>query len=139
MSRKTEVLVVDGERYSVTSLKTTVGSDLYEELLRMVAPGLKNAEIAPGTDAEKLIFQVLMASIGDLPRGIINRLGKLFADHTKVLMKSGSAETAVELNEGMYEEHFSGRFGHLTRWIFACLRFNFSDFLPSAAKSGGQT
>lgn len=137
MARKTEVLVVDDTKYQVTQLTTTEGADLYEELLRIVGPSLKDASFLAGEAPETAVLRVMLGSIGSLPRGMVNRMGKLFAKHSKVQATMGAAETAIEFNDAFYDEHFAGRMGHLTRWIMACLRFNFSDFLPSAAGSGG--
>jgi hypothetical protein len=38
----------------------------------------------------------------------------------------------------MFDQHFAGRYAHLTRWLMAHLKLNFADFLAGSSLSASQ-
>lgn len=139
MARKTQTVNVDGDAYQVTQLPIEEGLELYDELLRSIGGGLSRALAAGGGgegDIETKIGAAFVGSLGSLPPGMLSRIGKRFAKHTKVLTVAGENTLAVALNDEMYEDQFAGRLGHWSRWVIACLRLNFADFLPASGSAG---
>lgn len=138
MAIKTEILEIDGARYKVSQLPIEEGLELYDELLRMLGGGILAVASAGSGSAESAFLAAFVRALGNMPPGMLAKLGHLFQKHTKVFMQTGDQVLEVEMNAGVYQAQFAGRLGHWSRWVLACLKLNFADFLPSSPPAGSQ-
>lgn len=129
MARKSEKFVVDDEHYECTQLPATKGLEVYHSLLGVVMPALrelvKNApEFATG-DNQTAAFVLIASTVEKVPWPLLRDTAATFAE--TCTHKRG--ELWVRLSPAVFDEHFAGRMPHLMRWLFACMRINFQDFL----------
>lgn len=151
---KVTILEVDKARYQFTVLDTTPALDLYDDLRFSIGDAFRKA-IEGGGDEQAMELRLVGALVTSIPRGMTKKLGQIFADRTKVSMiPEGSTieQIWVPLQGDFYEQHFAdpeaGRgIGHWQKWILACLRYQYADFLgsllsgkkPSESEQSGQT
>jgi hypothetical protein len=138
MDAKTAVLDVDGTSYKVTALNTTPMLELYDELREVLGESIQEA-MAKGGSAEAIASRVIFGALTAMPRGMLVRLGKIFAPTTELgLQATGSVGTVwVKLEGELYEQHFATKPAHWTKWVIACLKHNYSDFLDAFQNSIG--
>lgn len=141
MAGKTAILEVDGQAYEVTALDTTDALELYDHL-RLALGDVVGKALAGGGTPEQLEARLAAGAIGGLPKGTPQKLHGIFAPRTKARMRTeGSvAEVWVPITGDLAESWFAnpqgGRgIGHWQRWMIACLKFQFADFLPASATS----
>ena len=133
MAKKTERVRIDNEEYAISQLGAVEGLELYHELVRAFGPALRD-ELSQYRPAEETMARVLLRAIELMPRELMRELRQKFAANSKV--KSG--ELMVGLGEGdIFDQHFAGRYGLLTKWLLACLKVNFADFLAGSGNLGG--
>lgn len=130
MDAKTAVIVVDSTSYEITALNTTPMLELYDELRMVLGESIQDAMSKGGTP-ENIATRVLFGALTALPPGMLTKLGKIFAPTTKLGMQAtGSVGMVwVALDGEIYEQHFCRTPAHWTKWIIACLKHNYSDFL----------
>lgn len=144
MSRKTQKFQLGPEVYEITQLGTELGVPLGHRLMKALAPSVRDlvTEIA-GSDAKTL--QAAIGQLGEVgvaiklvqafegaPTDLLVELGKTFAQVTTV-----KSSTLMLPLDGLYDDHFAGRFDHWMQWVFCCVKFNFgASFLGRLASSG---
>lgn len=144
MARRTEKLSLDGSTYEITQLPATQGLEVYAKLLKVLGPmlraALSDSEIAAEAKqgetagAGAKLATIIIRGFESLEPAFTLELAQLFARHTKVQMTAGM----IELSSGdIFDQHFAGRFAHMTRWMLAHLKLNYADFLAGWAGSAG--
>jgi hypothetical protein len=140
MASKTEIITVDDVKYKVTSLNTTPMLALYDELRSILGDSVA-ASMSKGGTAEDIATRVIFSAFSLIPVGMLQRLGTIFAQTCELGM--ATTGTGVDMIwvklDSVYEQHFSARGAHWTKWVIACLKHNYADFLDvfrsSTAKS----
>ena len=140
MARKTASIVIDGVTFEITQLGAVEGSDLYARLAAAIGPTIADGPLAGLADssAEAKIAALAIKGLAGLPTELWTDLRIKFAGTTKVqagevMLTLGDGRTLPA--EGTFDQHFAGRYGHMTRWLMACLKHNFADFLPISVAS----
>lgn len=148
MAKQTKSVKVDDVDYEMTQLGGVEGLDLFDRLTERLGPALAGAIrglVASGklddAGAQAGLGFLLMEAMATLPTAFKLELRVRFAALSKV--KAGGIELALGDGktlepDGIFDQHFAGRFGHMTRWLLASLKWSFADFLPKSADSKGQ-
>lgn len=146
MAKSAKLVKVDEVEYEISQLGGVEGLDLFDRLVEKLGPALSGALrniIASGklddAGSQAALAFLLAESMAVLPADFKLELRTRFAGLTKV--KAGSI--MLELGDGkslpldgVFDQHFAGRFGHMTKWLLEAMRWSFQDFLPSSPKSG---
>jgi hypothetical protein len=144
MSRKTQKFQIDSEVYEITQLGTELGMPLGHRLLKACAPSVRSFVAQIAASDEKTLGKAL-DEIGEV--GVLVRIVEAFEQAPTELLadlaKTFAAVTTVKSAtlmlplEATYDDHFAGRYDHWVKWLFACVKLNFSArFLGSSAGSG---
>lgn len=157
MARKTVSVALDGESYQLTQLPSTEGLGIYSKLLRLLGPMIRSALSDPAVtggakasvaaeDPEKLqlsdsaglkIASIIIQGFETLDTTFLLELAQSFSKVTMVKLEGSGF---VEMSAGdIFDQHFAGRYAHLTRWLLAHLKLNYSDFLAGLASSVKQS
>ncbi len=143
MSKGTQVFKIDDDEFELTQLGGVEGLDLFDRLTAELGAGIMNALVgAMATkDPEGALGLVLMGGMVKMPADFKSELrirfaalSKLKAGQMWIALGDGKALAA----DGIFDQHFAGRFGHMTRWLIACLKWSFGDFLVSSNSSAAQ-
>lgn len=140
MAKQVKVVAIDGVEYEITQLGGVEGLELYDRLCRELGPAVSNA-VRTGlleANAETKIAFMLVESMATLPSAFKKELWTRFAGLSKIkaadiMLPLGDGKRLEE--GGTFDQHFAGKFGHMTRWLMACLKWSFGDFLPSSPAS----
>jgi len=156
MSLPSKSVVIDGNQYQLQMLPTTTGIPIYSRLLKSLGPVMRGllADTAMrqlieqakgnGETPEALARQsaaahqlgqrfvvLIVEAVETLPTEFLLELAQTFAQTSKVTTKD-SGGLALELSErNLFDQHFAGRYMHLTKWIVEHVKLNFTDFLAS--------
>jgi len=145
MSKGVKTVKVDDVEYELTQLGGVEGLDLFDRLTEKLGPALadairalfKSGKIDDETSQAGLAFMLAEAMVV-LPADFKMQLRIRFAGLSKVNL----AGTILDLGDGktlerggVFDQHFAGRFGHMTKWLLAAMKWSFEDFLPSSKKS----
>ena len=138
----TKLVKIDDTEFELSQLDGVSGLDLVDRLTAalgpVVASAIRSGLSAKGGDAEAALGFLVVEAMATLPADLKADLRIRFAGLSKVkagtLMMSLGDGLKLEPN-GVFAQHFAGRFGHMTRWLLACLKWSFSDFLPSSPGS----
>ena len=143
MARRAVIVAIDGEKYELTMLGATEGLSVYNRLLKALGPVVrgiiaaqkKNPDAVESDDGLGLrVAGVIFQGFEAMPVEFTLELAALFAKNSKV-SKEGAM---LPLDAGdIFDQHFAGRYAHMTRWLIEHLKLNFSDFLARAVSSGG--
>ncbi len=150
MARKTELLVIDGTTFEITQLPATEGLLVYNKLLRVLGPVIRSAlgepeltSAAKSADADApekaitanaglRIASIILQGFEALDPAFTLELAQQFSRNTNLKLESAM----VPLSAGdIFDQHFAGRYAHMTRWLVAHLKLNFSDFLVALVGS----
>lgn len=143
MARQTKVIGIEGESYEVTQLGAERGMELYHALVKEVGPLVqeylspkkKSGESEPGGEPEdedvNLTFgRFLLTAIGKISKELLRELRVAFAANCKVHVSG----MPMPMTTGdLFDQHFAGRYGLLTKWLLECLKFNFLGFLADSS------
>ncbi len=140
MSKKVQHVKIDDTEFELMQLGGVEGLDVYDRLCKELGPIISNA-IRTGLleqNADTKVAVMVIEGLSTLPSDFKRELWTRFAGLSTV--KAGSMMLAlgdgVKLEKGgTFDQHFAGRFGHMTRWLLACLKWSFGDFLPGSAES----
>lgn len=140
MACQTRVFKIDDTEFELTQLGGVAGLDLYDRLCKELGPTIAQAiKVGLGDKgADAGVAVLIVEALATLPSDSKKDLWVRFAGLSKV--KAGSMMLALgdglklEVN-GTFDQHFAGRFGHMTRWLLACLKWSFGDFLPVSGGS----
>ena len=130
MARKSETVTIDGETYEVTQLGAIEGSSLYHELVKALGPMLRE-ELPKQLDQEAsgALAGIIIRAIEVLPGDLVARMRTAFMRNCKL----HTGGIAVEMTESIFDQHFAGRYGLMTKWMVHCLKLNFAGFLGDSA------
>ncbi len=117
MPLETKTKSISGVDYSVTTLGATEGRKVYVQLMKALAPGLKAGH------AEDFLSNVLT----ELDEDVVAAMSDRFARTTTVQI----GDRAPYLKD-IFDLHFAGKYGDMTKWLLFCLEVNFGDFLGDA-------
>jgi hypothetical protein len=152
MARKTERFAIDGDYYEMTQLGTVVGQPLFHEVRKLAMPLLRgivsDADILvalqkPDLDVQSLdpalagkIVALMFGLFESLPKALELELTQRFAEATKVRIGQAMLPLGDSREEdGLFDQHFAGRYMALQKWLIAAMKFHFAGFLGSSAKS----
>lgn len=140
MARATQIVKIDDTEFEITKLGGVEGLEIYDRLCKELGPTIAGAikQGALEQNAEVQMAVMIIESLAALPSDFKRHLWTKFAGLSKVkagnlMLELGDGKTLLE--GGTFDQHFAGRFGHMTRWLLACMKWSFGDFLPSSAAS----
>lgn len=140
MAKLTKLFKVDDVEYQLTQLGGVEGLDLFDRLTGELGPAIMNALVGAmaSKDPEAALGFVIAGALLKLPPEFKLQLRVRFAGLSKVksdtlLLDLGDG-TKLDPN-GVFDQHFAGRFGHMQKWLIASLKWSFGDFLPSSLSS----
>lgn len=143
MSKQTKLFKIDDAEFELEQLGGVEGMDLFDRLTGELGPSVMGNIIAAlGTkDPEAAIGMALVGAMVKLPAEFKVQLRVRFAGLSK--LKAGgmllTLGDGVKLDvDSIFDQHFAGRFGHMTKWLIACLKWSFIDFLPSSPASAAE-
>jgi hypothetical protein len=123
----TKTVEIDGETYEIRILDAITGYRVYVKLLNAVGGALAGAGGLKGSGPE-LALKALGSALANLTPELAEELRSTFAKAT-CLVKDGKKP---ELKD-VFLTHFRGRYAHMSKWMFECIRANFADFLADGA------
>lgn len=135
MAKKKETISIDDQSYVVEQLGAVEGMRIYQRLVKALGPVAREALAQAGSlDTEAAQATLVIRALELLPDDLMSELADKFSRSCHV--KVGSASMPLSTAD-LFDQHFAGRYGHLTKWIIACAKFNFADFLAKPASSAG--
>ena len=141
MAKESKIFAIDDAEFELTQLGGVEGVDLFDRLTaELGAPVMSSVIAALQTkDPEGALGMVALGAIVKLPADFKQQLRVRFSALSRV--KAGNIWLALGDGKsleiaGTFDQHFAGRFGHMTKWLIACLKWSFVDFLPSSPGSG---
>jgi hypothetical protein len=141
MALKIETVQIDGSTYQIEQLPTSEALQVYTALGESGIPLLSlfaQAINGPAEEAQVKLGLLAFRLVATLSLENKQMLAELFAKRTKLKGKAGDADILVDFKVGgeMYEHHFA-TMGRWTRWVIACMKMSFADFLPDGASTSG--
>jgi hypothetical protein len=142
MAKQIKQMKIDDVDYELEQLGGVEGLDMFDRLMELLAPtmgeAVKAALIGGKAGEEARLSFAFMEALATLPRDFKKSLWVKFAGLAKV--RAGAI--MLPLGDGLkldiggtYDQHFAGRFGHMTRWLLASMKWSFGDFLQESAAS----
>jgi hypothetical protein len=153
MAKKTEPVVIDGVRYTITQLGAEDGRGLYKKFVTAIGPLLRDvvsgdtlddlqasvrgaagdtstAEAAVATEqsgmkALQIIVPLLIRAIETIPEALFEEMCTTFAPCCTVEFAeaSGGVKVPLPLDE-VFDAHFAGEYTAMTQWLGHCVRVN---------------
>lgn len=143
MAKGVKTVKIDDEEFELTQLGGYEGVDLFDRLTFELGPGIVGAIQSAlvegkGNVAEAKIALMALEGMVRLPGDFKMELRQRFAVLTKV--KAGNLMLALGDGkpfqpDGTFDQFFAGRFGLMTKWLLACLKWSFQDFLANYPES----
>ena len=127
--RQSPPFTIDDTEYRITALPATKSRGLNFRLMKIIGPGIA---LASAQD-ELRIDELLKSALVDLSEDLLTDLCNAFGAVTQI---GGLPEIADERG---FDDHFSGRIFTMYKWLFECLKWEYSDFLsglPDLEKLG---
>jgi len=129
MARKQETFTLDGDEYSCVQLPARQGFTLYNRLVKALMPALRT--LTGDKAGDSAAMDLIASAIEGMPQELTDELVRVFGESCQV--KHG--DVFMKLTPDFTDQHFAGRYPHMLRWIFACLRVNYADFLAGIVGS----
>ena len=143
MARKSVTVNVDREQYELTQIGATEGLAIYSKLAKVLGPMLRralaepalNGQAAAGNPTDQQSFSsaaglkladIVIQGLEAMETELTLELAAKFAENSKVKLEGGGM---ADLVPAIFDQHFAGRYGHMTRWFVQHLKLNFADFL----------
>lgn len=158
MAKKTTTFTVEGDSYTMTQFGGVEGIGYFHELRKLALPVLASIVTGPelatlllgkgeNIDLEKLPAETggkLVAAVVELmtalPKKLELDLACRFAENCMIMQGPAAialANPGAGLQpDGIFDQHFAGRYTAYTKWFLQGLRFNFAGFLGSSGNSG---
>lgn len=124
----TETVEIDGETYEIRLLDAIAGAKLYAKLLSAFGGALKGLGKVDPKNPDEIALPAIGTVLSSLTPELFEELRATFARAT-CLVKDGKRP---ELKD-VFMTHFRGRYGHMSKWMLACLKANFADFLGDSS------
>lgn len=125
--QKTETVQIDGDEYELTQLGALEGRKILTKLLQMIGPSLQELAAAE-TLNEKAMGAAVAKALESLDEGTFELICDVFGKRTTVLVDGKKPA----LTGPVFDQHFAGRYLAMMKWLFACMKLNFFDFLDAA-------
>jgi hypothetical protein len=131
--RRHEVIEVGDDKYEFTQVPVRDGQRLQLKLMKAIAKGV--GVVAGDLDklsleaAAKVAAQALSEAISSLTEEDLAFATELLANNCCVVRAD---DKRPKLTGAVFDDHFSGRYLHLTKWLAAGLRFNYADFFEGS-------
>jgi hypothetical protein len=121
---KTENVTVDGQVYELTQLGAREGRRVLASLAQVIGPAIgEMANVAAMN--EQAIGRFIEKLTSALDPDVFDELCDKFASRSKAMV----GNKAVALDGAAFDVHFAGKYFHMMKWFWECLRLNFADFL----------
>lgn len=111
--------------YRVRQLPAVQGRKVLVRLMKMFGPALGSME--SNGNAEGNVLQMLSTALENLDEDMFDSLCDTFAKYTEFELPNGNYIGLGE--QGMFDQHFTGKMGQMTQWLVFCVQVNFADFL----------
>lgn len=134
MARKNKKITIDGHEYNMTQLGALQGRDLWLKLLQVIAEPMQVLANADGL-TEATATRAIAKALQSLDRETLAEMYQVFGASCEVRVD----ERWPKLTDVIFDEHFSGRYVSMSKWLLESVVFNFADFLGdiSLGKIGG--
>lgn len=123
--RKQDIVTIDGDEYEINQLGAIAGRRVLTKLLKLAGPAL-GALAGAGKLDEQAIGAALASAAEELDEATLDNLCETFGEHSTVRMGDGRRP---KLEPVIFDNHFAGRYLAMSKWLAACLKLNFADFL----------
>ncbi len=141
--KKTEEHTIDEDVYTATQLGAVQGKQLYDKLLKAIGPALREVIMTIGKDdsagADLRAAAMIIGALESLPLELLNDLDTKFAASCQVRINGITMPLGPVVEDGVFDQHFAGRFDSMMKWRMMMLKLNFGSFLAkwvSSAKQG---
>jgi len=118
--RQSPEFIIDGDRYRVTNLPATRSRGLHLRIMKAIGKPLAEM-IGKGSDAD--LAEAVEALLVKIDEQLLADLCAAFGEVTQI---NGIPELA---DEKSFDRFFSGRILVLYKWLYHCLKWEYSDFL----------
>lgn len=125
--RKQETVTIDGDEYEITQLGAIEGRRVLTKLLKLAGPAL-GALAGAGKLDETAIGAALTSAAEELDEATLDSLCETFGANSTVR----NGDRRPKLEAVVFDNHFAGRYMAMTKWLIACLKLNFADFLEGS-------
>lgn len=132
MSRRKKTITIGTDEYELTQIGATESYELYNEVIAAVGPALQArlGEIAGLAKSDSLdevqAAALVLEAKRSISRDLMRELRSAFARNSKARIGS----VFLELGEqGVFDQHFSGRMSAIDAWMVACMKHSFMSFL----------
>lgn len=109
--------------YRVRQLPAIQGRKVLVRLMKMFGPALESL----GKNTEANIGSMLSGALENLDEEVFESLCDTFAKYTEFELPNGNYVGLGEV--GMFDQHFTGKYGQMLQWLAFCVQVNFADFL----------
>ena len=140
MAAKTKAIKVDDVEYTITQIGGVEGGELFDRLTQELGPavieGIRQALTSSEKKAtEAVLAAVIVRAIVALSPALKNDLRWKFAQLTTVdtgsVMLPLATEKKLQVGDS-FDQHFAGRFPHMTKWLVAAMQWGFAGGGPNA-------
>ena len=107
---------IDGCQFKIQQLGAKQGKTVLARLLRLVGPAAES-----DTPIDRL-----MAALTDAE---VDFLCDVFSKTTRVCATNANGQATELPLEGIFDDHFAGRYDLMMKWLWACLNANFASFI----------
>lgn len=146
--------------YQLELMPTMVGIPVYSRLMKSLGPVARGLMTDPalraiieeaqggGETPEAIARQnaaahqlgqrfvlLIVEAVESLPTEFLLELAQTFAQYSKVTTKDTNGIPLPLSDHNLFDQHFAGRYMHLTKWIVEHVKLNFTDFLASLVAS----
>lgn len=139
MQSDSNTKTIGGSTYEVFMLPATIGFDMFMDLARIVGPAI--GVVFDGADLKDIESVGDLAFTGDVFEKAARQIFQAEEKETvKATIQKLAAHTQVDgkkLSE-VFETHFQGKIGKLSKWFVFALEVNFKDFLDVSRTSLGR-
>lgn len=150
---KVQRVTVDDVTYELTQLGAREGRRVLARLLSVAGPIVGELANIPslahgkkagekGEISEVVLARVIQKAAEALDPDTLDYVCDAMMGTCGIVAGGASV---VKLSQGVFDLHFAGRYTHQMKWLWACLSFQFSDFLdalprilPRDAAAGSQ-
>jgi hypothetical protein len=133
MSITTSTVEIDGNRYEITQLGARDGRKMLVRLTQVFGPVLGELIGGEAHGSSDGVSKALMALSTTLTEEDMDYVCSMFGRHTE--WRDG--QRTILLDDAQQDLHFAGRYDTMTRWIFECMKINFSPFFGMLQSASG--
>lgn len=131
MAIKTETVTIDGTKYEMKRLGALEGRRVLARLGQVAGPALAELARTDGQGVESFAFAAAKLT-EKLDPDTFDKICDIFMAQTRVFLKE---DEAPWMTEAIFNDHFSGAYLKLLKWLGAHLQLNFPDFLGDSVST----